>query len=74
MDQKKARLSNPNMMAKQQKKLELQHSTDKSNKSKETGMIVAVKLARSREGQIHEDVEVDIFSYIILYIFLIFFS
>jgi hypothetical protein len=59
MDKKKARLSNPNMMAKQQKKAELQNTESKPNsKAKEDGMVVAVKLARSREGQIHEDVEV----------------
>lgn len=59
IDQKKARLSNPSMMAKQEKRAELQHSTEKTNKAKENGMIVAVKLARSREGQIHEDVEAE---------------
>jgi serine/threonine protein kinase len=65
IDEKKARQSNPKAMAKYQAKMEFdkanrnQKESAKSKNDAQTGMVVAVKLARSREGQIHEDVEAE---------------
>jgi len=64
IDIKKARMSNPALVAKHEQKVQFdkanQGSKEASNKDKDIqGMVVAVKLARSREGQIHEDVEAE---------------